>query len=420
MGKIKSRIKKYLIGSRKKGGWIGRFGYRLIDRRRDRRYDRFADLPVDSSLIVFESFRGRKYADSPRAIYEFMLNDEHCSGYRFAWCFRDSVMDEYRYVGDEPRTTLVRWGSEDYNRIYATAAYWFANTRLPKALKKREGQVYTQTWHGTPLKKLGCDITTGATESAEETREAILSDVIRYDHLISPSRYCSEKLSSAFDLAAAGKQHVIMETGYPRNDSLADRRPERIDEIKKRAGIPAGKKVILYAPTYREDMMTGPGAYAYREPLDLAKLREDLGDGYVMLFRTHYFIREGADADDHGGFIIDVTGWPDINELYLASDMLLTDYSSVFFDYGILGRPVVFYMYDLERYRDSLRGLYLGLDELPGPVAVTQDELTRLILASDEWSREDEWVRRYSQFSSRFTYLEDGHAAERAVRAIIG
>ncbi len=419
MGQLKKSIKKYLIDAEKQGKWIGRFGNSLIGRKREHRYNKFSGMPIDEKLIVFECFKGRKYTDSPRAIYEYLLGCDEYSSYSFVWCFRDSVMDEFRYVGDNPRTKLVRWGSEDYYRTYATAGYWFTNTRLPAAVGKRKGQIYTQCWHGTPLKKLGLDITTEATESAEETKKAIFSDVRRYDHLISPSAYCSEKLSSAFGLKELGLEHVILETGYPRNDSLADCSPARIKEIRERIGIPEGKKAILYAPTYREDNLTDVGEYGYREPLDMEKLREDLGNEYVILFRTHYFIRDKEKRDRYSGFIIDVSGWQEINELYIAADMLMTDYSSVFFDYSVLRRPVIFYMYDLEYYRDSLRGLYLGLEELPGPVAVNQEELTELIRISDTWFRSDEWQKRIFEFNNRFTYLDDGHASERAVHAVI-
>ena len=287
MSKLRSSIKKYLLEERKRGTLIGRIGGSWIDRRREQRYERFAALPVDRDLIVFECFKGNKYTDSPKAIYEYLLGHEEYKRFRFVWCFRggspdsaagstagtaSSPLEEFAYLADDVRTEIVRWGSEEYYRTYAAAAYWITNARLPKAISKKPGQIYVQCWHGTPLKKLGCDITTEATESAEVTREVIHGDASRYDYLISPSRFCSEKLSSAFDLRALGKENIILEVGYPRNDSLAlfaaeeSQIPEETSEmittgiktlsyheqaeaLRQSLGIPPGNKTILYAPT---------------------------------------------------------------------------------------------------------------------------------------------------------------------------
>ena len=193
-----------------------------IDKKRKNRYEKFADLPIDDKLIVFESFMGRKYADSPKAIYEYVLEDEKFSEYRFIWCFRDSVRDDFEWISSNPRTSIVRWGSEEYYKTYAYAGFWITNTRIPASIGIREGQAYVQCWHGTPLKRLGCDIETEATEPKEVTARVFHDDASRYTYFISPSPYYTSIMASAFDLTNLGKEEAIIETGYPRNDDLVN------------------------------------------------------------------------------------------------------------------------------------------------------------------------------------------------------
>jgi CDP-glycerol glycerophosphotransferase len=183
--------------------------------------------------------------------------------------------------------------------------------------------------------------------------------------------------------------------------------------------VPEGKKAILYAPTWRDDQHVSGKGYTLSLPVDFEKLRRELGDDHVILFRAHYFVANEFDFERYAGFVVDVSGVSDINDLYVASDLLVTDYSSVFFDYANLERPIVFYMYDLEAYATELRGFYLDLDELPGPIVQTEDELVAAIRSAD--TPDPELVERYHRFNERFTYLDDGHASERVIeRVIIG
>ena len=238
--------------------------------------------------------------------------------------------------------------------------------------------------------------------------------------MVSPSRYCTEKFISAFNLKSIGKEDIMIEEGYPRNDDIVKHTPEKVAEIKKSLGIPDNKKVILYAPTWRDNQHEVGIGYVYDSPLDFDRLRERLGDDYVVLYRAHYFIAQSLNFDDYKDFVIDVSLYSEINDLYIISDVLITDYSSVLFDYGILKRPILFYMYDLEYYQDELRGFYLTLDELPGPIVETQEDLEEKLLTLDEWTKSEDYISKYKEFSDRFTYLDDGHAAERVVKRVIG
>lgn len=390
---------------------------RIIRRKRQKTFSKYCNLPIEKGTIIFESFMGRRYADSPKAIYEYMLNNDSYSEYKFVWSFRGGLIDNLSQYVSNNRTDIVAWGSDEYYKEYAKAEYWIANTRLPESIIKKPGQVYVQCWHGTPLKKIGMDIPFDSAKDWEITRRVIHKDAERYSYLLSPSRYYSTIMASALDLKTIGKEGVIIETGYPRNDAIVNCRDENIKTIKKSFGIHSDSKVILYAPTYREDRRST--RYEYDSPLDVEHLLDSIPDNYVLLFRTHYFISEEFDFTKYSGRIIDVSMHNDVNDLYIISDMLITDYSSVFFDYSILDRPILFYMYDLKHYKDELRGLYLDTAELPGPVTETQKELEERIWSFEKWgySEGERKLRKY--FREKYTYLEDGKATERVVDKIL-
>ena len=197
----------------------------LQDFRRRRYFQSICeDIPIDDHLVLFESFLGRQYACSPRAIYEAMKRDSRFDDYRFVWVSRrpDKLRKE---IGDE-RTIVVKYLSRRYLRAYARAKYWVTNWRLSTALKKRPGQVVIQTWHGTPLKKIGMDLTIegNATTSQRKGHRSYLEDAKRYDYFVSPSAFCTKVFASAFGLGQLNKEDILIETGYPRNDRLFSRR----------------------------------------------------------------------------------------------------------------------------------------------------------------------------------------------------
>ena len=389
----------------------------FIRNKRRATYNKYARLRIEEKTIAYDCFMGTRCCDSPKAIYDYMQENEKYADYKHIWCLRGKAKSEYEYLSNNHNTTIVAWGSKEYYKALATSKFWIANTRIPSAIKKRDQQVYVQCWHGTPLKKLFCDIDKGDPKKLEINKRVISEDVKRYTYMISPSRFFSNVAKSAFNLSDLQKENVLIETGYPRNDSITNRLKER-ETIKKKFDIPSSSKVLLYAPTYREDQNNNGSGYAYNEYVDFDSLLQRINENITILFRAHYYVSSNFDFEKYKGRIIDVSSHKDINELYIVSDMLLTDYSSVFFDYGILRRPIMFYMPDLEYYRDSLRGLYLDLSELPGPVAKTQAELETMIMECDEWWKSKDVQDKYAAFSERFTYLEDGHATDRVVEIV--
>ena len=398
------------------------------DAKNRRRYKKFSGEPVNKKMVLFMSFMGKKYADSPRVIYEYMLREPRFKDYEFVWTFVQP--DNYSFLEQNPRTRVLRYHSDEHYRVYATAGYWITNSRVPLIIPVRDEQVYLQCWHGTPLKGLGLDVKVSgnnARYTQDEMNSMYTKDADKYTFMVSPSGFCSEKFSSAFGLDRSNREHVILEQGYPRNDELIGRSDEDIDRIKEALGIPANKKVVLYAPTWRDNQHAENIGYTYDETVDFHRLRERIGDEYVILFRAHYFISSRFDFSKHEGFVYNVSDMDDINDLYLASDILVTDYSSVFFDYANLKRPMIFYMYDLAEYRDEMRGFYFSFDELPGPIVMSQKEMADAIIEAAE-IEEDEGVyknippkyrERYEAFNKKYNPLDDGKATERIVNSVI-
>ena len=415
MGSISVKIKKKVFDLAKKNKAfrvIGRHGRDAVYRAK-----MTADLPfgkIDDHLVYFQTFSGRGYSDSPKAMYEYMLSAPEYRDYRFVWSFKEP--EKYGFLLKNDRTELVKFRSRADNRALRRARYWIVNYRMLDYQYPRKGQIYLQCWHGTPLKRLGYDIGEGdnVMNSASEVREKYRTDARKFAYLLSPSPFATERFASAWNLKEAGMEDKIIEEGYPRNDRLINATDEERSKIREALGV-ADKKVILYAPTWRDNQHTSGVGYTYKTEVDFDRLRDALGDDYVILFRAHYLVANSFDFDSYRDFVIDVSSYPDINDLYIASDMLVTDYSSVFFDYTNLKKPVIFYMYDLEEYAGEIRGFYLSLDELPGPIVKDEDALAAEIKAADAWKPDAE----YEAFCGRFNPLDDGHASERVLKRII-
>ena len=173
---------------------------------------------------------------------------------------------------------------------------------------------------------------------------------------------------------------------------------------------------MLYAPTFRDDRHVSGVGYTGSVMLDFDALRERFGSEWVVLFRPHYFIADSFDFSKYSGFVLNAAKADEIAELMLASDVLITDYSSVMFDYANLRRPMLFYMYDFERYRDEIRGFYFSVDELPGPIVKTQPELEEELRRLADFDAR--FGEKYSRFCEKYVPLDDGNAARRAAELL--
>ena len=254
-----------------------------------------------------------------------------------------------------PRVVLQ--GSQDYYEALARSRYLIANDDMPAHYRKRDGQIYLQTWHGTPLKRIGFDVERPQFVSGASYLDHLAEDVARWDLLLSQNPFSTPILRQAFRFGGE-----ICEYGYPRNDVLnRPDAPQLAAAVRRRLGLPVGKRVVLYAPTWRDNQFYAAGRYRFDLRLDLERAWRVLGDDYVILIRGHHHMADDVPDSASPRFAMNVTRYPDISELFLVSDVLVTDYSSVMFDYASTGRPMLFFTYDLADYRDNVRGFYFRL-----------------------------------------------------------
>ncbi|MGW5876715.1 bifunctional glycosyltransferase/CDP-glycerol:glycerophosphate glycerophosphotransferase [Nocardiopsis terrae] len=371
---------------------------------REQTYPKLRKKPVKPG-IVFDSYTGKQFSDSPRDMYEEL--SRRGVDTPMSWMVRN------RQLTLPPGLTEVRHTSREYFEALARSEYIVSNAHLPMWFEKQPGQKVVQTWHGSMLKRIGFDIE-HVQFASRNYYDRLRHETNQWDYLISPSPWATPILRRAF-----GFENEILETGYPRNDIF--HRPGReavAEKVRQRLGLPEGKKVILYAPTWRDDKFYSAGKYKLDLHLDLKRLYEALGDDHVLLFRRHPNI---VDRVPNVGtdFVFDVSAYPEIQELFLVTDILVTDYSSLMFDFANTGRPILFFTYDLEEYRDSLRGFYFDFEQTaPGPLLRTSDEVIDAVRDVDRVQKAHEG--RYKAFVDQFCPLDDGKAASRVVEHVFG
>lgn len=368
--------------------------------------NKYLKKPLEENTIMFETFFGKSYSDSPKYIYEYIAKN-YPGKYKFVWVLDNKQKLPYGGI-------QIKRFSRKYYYYLAISKYFVFNVRQPVWFKHRKDQVFFETWHGTPLKRLAFDLG-DVFGASPDYKKQIYKQSRSWDFLLAANKFSSDVFRSCFKYDG-----VMCECGYPRNDILhAPDRDEISARIKKSLNIPEGKKLLLYAPTWRDDECYGHGQYKFELKLDLKRMRERLGDDYIVLLRTHYFIADAIDTSEFGDFTRNVCRYNDISELYLISDIIITDYSSVFFDYANLKRPMLFYTYDLEKYRDILHGFYIDMEtELPGPMLFTTDEVIDAIQNIDDVSAK--YAAKYDEFYERFCSWEDGHGAEKCTKLLFG
>lgn len=348
---------------------------------------------------MFESWRGL-YADSPRALSESLASTEPT--WRLNWV----TSGEHRFP---PHVSTVRRHSARYFRSLLTTDVLVANDIVSQHRVKGPHVRYLQLWHGTPLKLIGHDEHAHSYSGASAHLKRMSRDVAKWDFLVSPSPACSDLFRSAFHYDGD-----VWETGYPRNDQLCSPRAERIrTAVRARLNVTPDELVVLHAPTWRDDQKDEDGRFRNSVALDEALLREALPQASRLLVRLHRNISSPA-HEGPGGFTLDVSDYPDIADLYLAADVLVSDYSSAVYDFAVTGKPILLYAPDLERYRDHVRGFYFDYDSwAPGPVCTTQDDLGSALRSLSSY--QSQWGARYAEFVARFCPHEDGGATERVL-----
>ena len=369
-------------------------------------YHRYLKMPIKENVVLFETFMAKNYSDSPKYIYE-ALNKMYPGKYECVWAINGKHDIPYG------AKTIKRF-SFQYAYYCAISKYLVFNVRQPLWFRKREGQVFLETWHGTPLKRLVFD-QEEVTSASPKYKEQFYKQRKEWDYLVSANPFSSKTFRSCF--MYEGK---MLEYGYPRNDILyASDKEERAKRLKEKLGIPLDKKTILYAPTWRDDEHYGKGEYKFTLALDLKKMKTMLEKDYVLLLRTHHYIADKIDTTGLEGFAYNFSTYDDISEIYLITDICITDYSSVFFDFANLKRPILFYTYDIEKYKNQLRGFYIDMNtEVPGPLLYTSEEVIDAILHID--TIQNRYQKRYDDFYDRFCCFDDGHASENIVKEVFG
>lgn len=361
-------------------------------------------LPIKKKRIIFESGIGKQYSDSPKYIYQEMLKEN--LDYEYIWFYNGKEK-----IPGNPK--IVKRLSPEYYYYLATSKFWINNQNFPFYITKRKKQTYIQTWHGTPLKKMLHDVDDFAGKDAGYI-DRVTQSTEQWDYLVSPSLYASERFRTAFRY-----KKEILEVGYPRNDIFylsENDKDELTRKVKDDLKIPTGKKVILYAPTFRDNQTNKKNKYQFQLELDLQELYEQLSDDYILLIRMHVVISNKIKIPKiYNQFVKNVSAYSDIQELYLITDICITDYSSVMFDFANSKKPLLFYAYDLELYRDTLRGFYMDyVNEIPGPILRTTDEVIDAVRHID--ALELSYADKYNTFYDKYCSHETGHAAKSIVQ----
>ena len=348
-------------------------------------------VAVDKKAVLFTSLN-MKYNDSPKAIYEYLISLKEYHDFKFYWAIAGGNAD-----GIPGNCTVIKADTLKYFLTALKCKYWVSSVNIERSLKfKKKSQVYLNTWHGIPIKTVG-------NESAG-----------RKDYDFSYiNRFC---ISGDYEIDLYKRSFNINETqllkvGMPRNDVLYNTTEEEIENIKTRLSLPKDKKVILYAPTWR-DSKDGGDSYQIKPPMSLDLWQEKLGNEYVLLFRAHHYTSTllGVEFND---FVLDYSSYPNINDLLKISDILISDYSATIFDYSILERPIICFSYDFEQYVVE-RGFAMNYkEELGSMMASTENEVFDKILNLDAKKAKEETIKLKNKYIAY-----GGNATEKCVEAL--
>ena len=377
--------------------------------------DGFLCMATKKGTVVFESFNGKDVNDNPYAIYrQLVANNPELKEKLY---FSVKPREYKRLHKEHPEIKLVKRFTPAWVPVIARAQFWVMNSRMPAWWHKNKNTTYIQTWHGTPLKRLGADIENVEIpgKTTEQYHQEFIKEAQRWQYLIAPNQYSKDIFTRAFQF-----NNHFLDIGYPRNDVLyTDNNAFKIKHLKQTLLGHNFRQVILYAPTWRDDDYIQPGQYHFTLPFDLKKFFDMVGDDVALIIRPHYLV---ADQVDVTGFEdrVFVRTAEDINQLYLISDLLITDYSSVMFDYANLKRPMLFYPYDLKHYQKELRGFYFPYDEqhLPGPVVTNPADFYQQLAIFKEAGTFPAFKSQLQQFNQQFCQWENGYASNEVAKLI--
>lgn len=363
-------------------------------------------LSVKENQVLLESYHAVSLTGNVYAIFTEMIKQK--PEYKYFWAYgndEDPMIEKIKTEFPNSNINFIKYESKKYYRELAESKYLINDTSFMPYFIKRKEQVYTNTWHGTPLKTLGLDIKDAGWSDHKNIQKNLLSA----DKIIMPNKFTADKLISSHDLNGILPAKVVI-AGNARVDLTLK---PGID-VRSKYELP-NKKIVLFAPTWKKSIKDTTKEDINELVRDLKKLQESVSSDYVVLLKSHYFVYDLFVEFGFQDYIL--PNWVDTNELLSAVDVLITDYSSIFFDFLPLKKPVIFFIPDKEAYADA-RGFYIDLDTLPGAVTETlkgvSDELSKV---NNEYC--NQYKQKYDDFSKKFLYMDDGKSRERAVDFIL-
>lgn len=348
----------------------------------------------DEHLILFVANVGKSFSGSPYSIFRFIKDDPKYNEYRCVWALNHPEQIQEEHV------ETIKFDTIHYFLTALKAKYWVTDVNIERSLRfKSKKTIYLNTWHGVALKKIGND-------DANSGRY----DYSTIDYLCVSGSYDKKVFKSALNAT----QNSFLECGMPRNDSLFGVTEKQKWMLRSKLGIPKEKKVILYAPTWRDSTNNGK-SFDLKVPVHFLKWRDVLGEQYMVLFRAHDRTTKVMDIsfDD---FVIDCSKYEPLNDLLIVSDILITDYSSIVFDYSILAKPFICFGYDYDQYVEE-RGTYFDAAQVyPQGMFKSEDEVLEQILSMDY----EEECKKTRTLNSMFMEYSKGKATETCVHALLG
>ena len=356
---------------------------------------------IKEKNILFASFGGRNFNDSPKALYDEICKRKDFDDWKLIWAFVEPNEHEI------PRGKKIKIDTLPFFKALLTSHVWISNSGMDRGISYTDDRIIKiETWHGTPLKKIEGEENQNSLGGKPKEYKGRLDDkTIR----CAQSEYDKEIFARIFH---ATKESFLL-CDLPRNDDLLRYTENDCEKIKTNLEISRNKKVILYAPTYREYLIDEHNSIYIAPPININKWKTLIGNEYVLLIRAHYAVSKSLNLHDDD-FVKDVSGYKSLNDLYAIADLMISDYSSTFFDYSILKRPMLCFAYDKEEYEEK-RGLYLNLEEtLPCPIDKNEDKILNHILNLD-YSKAS---KATELFKNKFV-PHSGHASKVVVDELI-
>ena len=364
------------------------------------KYIKYLDKPIYDKTILFEAYSGQSVTGNSLALFEEIHNDIRFKEYKFVWSLLEPSKEK-KTLAQYKNVKIIKKGTTAYVKYLARAKYIISDTTFPHYFNKREDQIFIMAWHGTPYKTIGKDVKS----SSYDSHKNVMKNILHTDYFVSPSKYTTDTILNS-QTAKSLYSGEVLELGMPRVDLTFN---VNAAEIKEKMNIPLEKKIVLYAPTWN-DYSKDINENVSELVKDAEQLQMLLGNDYLVALKVHYLEYEAIVNMNTECYLVDNS--IDTNKVLQISDYLVTDYSSIFFDYLVLKRPIYFYYKNYEEY-STKRGLYLENDELPGPTCTSIEKLAALISESTGVLEQ-----KYYPMIERFSPYDDGQVTKRVINYI--